>query len=107
MRVSPAGLEGVEHPHGEVGDHEEGDQLPPRLGLGLALAAREPELRGHSLPWPRTSGLHCGPPAGGVQDEDGLQRGLHQRQHRGQELSQVRLKLGDKIMFQHLLSIQQ
>ena len=96
MRVGPAGLEGVEHPHGEVGDHEEGDQLPPRLGLGLALAAREPEDRGQRA---SASSLHCGPPAGGVQDEDGLQRGLHQRQHRGQELSQVRLKLGDKIMF--------
>ena len=55
MRVGPAGLEGVEHPHGEVGDHEEGDQLPPRLGLGLALAAREPEDRGHSLPRPPAS----------------------------------------------------
>ena len=48
MRVGPAGLQGVEHPHGEVGHHQEGHQLPPRLGLGLALAAREPELRGHS-----------------------------------------------------------
>ena len=61
MRVGPAGLQGVEHPHGEVGHHQEGHQLPPRLGLGLALAARKPELRGHSVPQPLQSPLRMRP----------------------------------------------
>ena len=43
MGVTPACLQGVEEPHGEVADQEEGHQLPARLGLGNGLVTGEPE----------------------------------------------------------------
>ena len=43
VRVRPVGLQGVDRPHGEVADQEEGHQLPARLGLGNGLVTGESE----------------------------------------------------------------
>ena len=43
MSVTPAGLESVEEPEGEVADQQEGHHLPPGLGGGNSLGAGEPE----------------------------------------------------------------
>ena len=41
--VCPAGLQGVEEPHGDVGHHQEGHHLPPGLGLNLGPIADKPQ----------------------------------------------------------------
>ena len=42
MGITPAGLQGVEEPHGEVADQQESHQLSSRLGLANGLVTGEP-----------------------------------------------------------------
>jgi len=64
-KLGPVLLEAVDGPHGQVGHQQEGDQLASRLA---------PHLR---------RVFAAAPP--GVQDEDGLAGGLHQRDKLGEE----------------------
>ena len=68
MRVSPASLQGVDHPHSKVAHKQECDHLAPRLLVSMSAGAGKPRIEDKNI---IQSIIWC-KPARSIQNEDSL-----------------------------------